>query len=72
MPDMPLVRGVAIHACTLQVMCRTGRESQLPYVLNAHKASKVLRDCITKHDSALAGPLKVMAILLLLVVQISK
>ena len=48
-----------------QVMCHPGRESQLTYILNAHKTRKMPRYCIRQHDSAPVGPFKAMGILLI-------
>ena len=38
------------------------RKSQVPYILNVHKAGKVPKQCITQCDSVHAGPLKVMGV----------
>ena len=45
--------GKPMHA-TSCMSCH--RKFQLPYILNAHKASRMPRYYITKHDSAHAGP----------------
>ena len=47
---------------TLQA-CVHQPKSQLPYVLNAHKAGRVPKYCITECDSAHVGPLKVMEVM---------
>ena len=48
---------------TPQAVCHTSRESQLHYILHVHKAGRVPRYCITKHDSVHVGPFKVIGIL---------
>ena len=45
--------GQSTHAAS---HCHTGRESQLPYILNAHKAGRVPRYCITELHSVHVGP----------------
>ena len=67
MSGMPLFKGGAILTASSHVLHHG--KSQLPYILNADKAGRVPRFCITKCDSVHAGPLKVMGILLLLVAQ---
>ena len=62
MSDLPLFWGGAIHTHTA---CHAGRESQLPYIQNAHKASGEPSYCVTKGNSVHAGPRKVMGILLI-------
>ena len=82
MPDMPLFKG-GQSTLTASHMSHS-REPQFLYILNVHKAGRVPTYCITKHDSVHVSPfkameillirpsLKAMAMLLILVTQISR
>ena len=60
-PDMPLFEGG--RATLAQTACHTVWSPQVPYVLNAQKAGRVPKYCITECDSAHVGPLKVMEVM---------